>query len=143
VRRPLSGQTQVLFWRIREGPSFEQEFDLSDEIHECRQMLEDACCKFGPGEYLDDDDYLLDLEPAKRSAVEEIRKEIFKRRAEGKPVTDLSIIGEVYYFWLKHQCCPTVKQLAEWKRISRSKCYRLGYTSKAIRRAYSAACEAS
>ena len=86
----------------------------------------------------------LPSEPAKAFA--QIRKEIARRETKGDRVWDVQLLGWVKQYWLKHrngeqhdceeQDCPTVAEIAEMMKISRSTFYRRGLSSKDLEKAY-------
>ena len=140
IRRPFSLKTRFLFAKIR--GDFDGSIDIEGdwEPEAVYSLLQGPLHQLALGEYVDDED-LSALDPKRRLADSEIKKEIYDRFLSGKPLNDLQLFGEVYRFWLEYNHCPTVGEMARFKCISRSQCYRLGYSSAAIRRAYHAGCE--
>lgn len=142
IRRPFSGKTRLLFAKIRGDWPFDGSSEKEDELNPefAEWLVEAQLYEKKLGEYFPEPD-LADLEPSKRAAAAQIQCLIWQRLQNGKPLSDLILLGCVYQFWLKNQCCPTVSQIAELMRISRSAFYRKGHTFDEVQRYYHQVCE--
>ena len=129
----------MLFAKIRGDPDT---VDLAPdwEAEAVYSLVQGPLHQLALGDYLDDEDVSA-LNRSKRSADAKIKKEIYDRFLSEKPLNDIRLFGDVYRFWLERKHRPTVEDIARFKCISRSQCYRLGYTSTAIRWAYHEFCE--
>jgi hypothetical protein len=142
IRRPLSEKTKLFLQKIKGDWPFNGSTDAKGEFDPdmAQWLMEAKLYEKDVDECFPAPD-LADLEPNKRAAAARIQKLIAQRQANGKPVSDLLLLGSVYQFWLKSQRFPTVAEITELMGISRNEFYRRGHTLDEIRNAYHELCE--
>jgi hypothetical protein len=125
IVRPLSGQTRLFLEKLRGGWPFDGSSDAEGEFEPdyAESLLLAHLYDLDLDEFVSDP-VAVYRDPKKLDAAEKIEKAIFERQGKQKGFSNLILVGSVCRFWRRHKRAPTVQEIANAMRVSRSTFYR-------------------